>query len=304
MLAVIVSTIIEMVEEGLMQPTAIFFICLCLSFFVAAIIHPTEFFCFLPFLLYMLCIPSMYLLLTVYSVINLNVVSWGTREGHTPSQQNQEPNKIKANKNEFLEYFKVKNLFKNNDGSKFISCVCCSQSAPEQEHKEVLKEICELKSHLHEFKEILKTCEKNSNETLNPLFGLNSKPFLDIGDNERDISFESMRALNDSVLEDISLYDNQNETPVWAKDKCFQTFTEQQLNSEESEFWRQFIDKYLLPLDRDPEHEDKVKYDLKELRDKIASAFGLLNSLFILLVLLLQLHQDIFNFQVPYKQSN
>ncbi len=30
--------------------------------------------------MYLLCIPSMYLLLTIYSITNLNVVSWGTRE--------------------------------------------------------------------------------------------------------------------------------------------------------------------------------------------------------------------------------
>jgi chitin synthase len=28
----------------------------------------------------LICIPSMYLLLVVYSITNLNVVSWGTRE--------------------------------------------------------------------------------------------------------------------------------------------------------------------------------------------------------------------------------
>ncbi len=30
--------------------------------------------------MYLLCIPAMYLLLIIYSITNLNVVSWGTRE--------------------------------------------------------------------------------------------------------------------------------------------------------------------------------------------------------------------------------
>ena len=34
----------------------------------------------MPGLIYLLCIPSMYLLLIIYSITNLNVVSWGTRE--------------------------------------------------------------------------------------------------------------------------------------------------------------------------------------------------------------------------------
>ena len=306
MLAVMVSTIIEMVEDGLYQPTAIFFVSLCLSFLIAAVIHPTEFLCLLPILLYMLCIPSMYLLLTIYSVINLNVVSWGTREGHTASQANEEQDKIEDNKSEFLRFFKFNNLLKSKERSKLISCVCCSQSPPEED-KEVLKEIKQLKNDLNEFKDSLKTSEKNFhlNETMNPLFRLNSRQYSDFGDNDREINVQPMRPTNDSVLEDVPLiHDNENVKLFWTKDKCFQFFIEEKLNSEESEFWRQFIDKYLLPLDRDPEHEEKVKFDLKELRDKIASAFGLLNSLFILLVLLLQLHKGIFNFEIPYRGSN
>ena len=50
------------------------------SFFVAACLHPQEFWCVVPGLMYLLCIPSMYLLLIIYSITNLNVVSWGTRE--------------------------------------------------------------------------------------------------------------------------------------------------------------------------------------------------------------------------------
>ena len=51
------------------------------SFFIAACLHPQEFWCIVPGIIYLLCIPSMYLLLIIYSITNLNVVSWGTREG-------------------------------------------------------------------------------------------------------------------------------------------------------------------------------------------------------------------------------
>merc|ERR1719397_792619 len=47
---------------------------------IAACLHPQEFWCIVPGLMYLLCIPSMYLLLIIYSITNLNVVSWGTRE--------------------------------------------------------------------------------------------------------------------------------------------------------------------------------------------------------------------------------
>merc|ERR550519_2766623 len=80
MMAVIVGTALQLGEDGLGSPSAIFLISMTGSFFVAACLHPQEFWCVVPGLIYLLCIPSMYLLLIIYSFTNLNVVSWGTRE--------------------------------------------------------------------------------------------------------------------------------------------------------------------------------------------------------------------------------
>jgi chitin synthase len=80
MMAVIVGTALQLGEDGIGSPSAIFLIALSGSFFIAACLHPQEFFCIVPGLIYLLSIPSMYLLLILYSLINLNVVSWGTRE--------------------------------------------------------------------------------------------------------------------------------------------------------------------------------------------------------------------------------
>lgn len=80
MMAVFVGTAIQMIEDSVLSPTNIFFLSLLASFFIAALAHPQEFSCFYPIVLYLLCVPSMYLLLMIYSLINLNVVTWGTRE--------------------------------------------------------------------------------------------------------------------------------------------------------------------------------------------------------------------------------
>lgn len=80
MMAVIVGTALQLGEDGSGSPSAIFLMCMSSSFLIAAIFHPQEFSCILPALIYLLSIPSMYLLLILYSIINLNVVSWGTRE--------------------------------------------------------------------------------------------------------------------------------------------------------------------------------------------------------------------------------
>lgn len=49
-------------------------------FIVSAILHPQEFLDLLPGALYYITIPSGYLLLMIYSMVNMNIVSWGTRE--------------------------------------------------------------------------------------------------------------------------------------------------------------------------------------------------------------------------------
>ncbi|KAG5321682.1 CHS8 synthase, partial [Acromyrmex heyeri] len=83
MMAVIVGTALQLGEDGIGSPSAIFLISLSSSFFIAACLHPQEFWCIVPGIIYLLSIPSMYLLLILYSIINLNVVSWGTREVQT-----------------------------------------------------------------------------------------------------------------------------------------------------------------------------------------------------------------------------
>ena len=46
-------------------------------FFLAAFLHPTEAFCLLNGVWYLLCLPSGYLLLIVYSICNMTDRSWG-----------------------------------------------------------------------------------------------------------------------------------------------------------------------------------------------------------------------------------
>lgn len=80
MMAVIVGTALQLGEDGIGSPSAIFLIATAGTFWIASLLHPQEFWCVSAAPIYLLSIPSMYLLLILYSIINLNVVSWGTRE--------------------------------------------------------------------------------------------------------------------------------------------------------------------------------------------------------------------------------
>ncbi|XP_035537779.1 chitin synthase chs-2-like [Morone saxatilis] len=67
-------------DKTIMTPSSLFLITLAAFYLLTALMHPQEvgLVCF--GLLYILCIPSAYMLLAIYSMTNMNNVSWGTRE--------------------------------------------------------------------------------------------------------------------------------------------------------------------------------------------------------------------------------
>ncbi|KAK1170888.1 chitin synthase chs-1-like [Acipenser oxyrinchus oxyrinchus] len=88
MSATFIAIIGEMVkQQTFMTPSGLFLIFLVIMFIVTALLHPQEFHLVIYGFLYIICIPSGYLLLNIYSVMNLNNVSWGTREVASKSEQ-------------------------------------------------------------------------------------------------------------------------------------------------------------------------------------------------------------------------
>ena len=80
MLAVTVGIIVQTSQDSWTSPNALFIITISGIFVLAGLLHPEEFMCLFPGTLYFLCIPAGFLLLFIYSMINMNIVSWGTRE--------------------------------------------------------------------------------------------------------------------------------------------------------------------------------------------------------------------------------
>ena len=72
----------------------------------------------------------------------------------------------------------------------------------------------------------------------------------------------------------------------WTDDVEVSDVTE--LEGGETRFWEELINKYLLPLEKDPENEKKIQGELIELRNTTCLFFFLINGLFIVLVFTLQ----------------
>uniref|UniRef100_A0A3Q2PW41 chitin synthase n=1 Tax=Fundulus heteroclitus TaxID=8078 RepID=A0A3Q2PW41_FUNHE len=82
------SIIGDMVVQGtFLTPTGVFLVSMAIMYMVTAILHPEEFGLIIYGLMYFICIPSGYLLLTIYSLVNMNNVSWGTREAKEEGEE-------------------------------------------------------------------------------------------------------------------------------------------------------------------------------------------------------------------------
>ena len=80
MMVVFVGAIITAVTLTPYHPSVIFLSGLVFIFLIAAAFHPREFYNLIFGILYFLWVPSGFLVLVIYSLCNLHVVSWGTRE--------------------------------------------------------------------------------------------------------------------------------------------------------------------------------------------------------------------------------
>ncbi|XP_047437429.1 chitin synthase 1 [Mugil cephalus] len=90
----------DMVVEGtFMTPTGLFLISMTVMYLVTALLHPEEFGMIVYGLIYFICIPSGYLLLAIYSMVNMHVVSWGTRESNKGEEVVKKNENILCNKN-------------------------------------------------------------------------------------------------------------------------------------------------------------------------------------------------------------
>ncbi|XP_032880924.1 chitin synthase chs-2-like [Amblyraja radiata] len=80
------------ISDGtIVSPIGIFITALVLLYFITALLHPNELPLVLYGLLYLLCIPTASMLQPIYSLANLHVTSWGTRETRAKEQNGSAP---------------------------------------------------------------------------------------------------------------------------------------------------------------------------------------------------------------------
>lgn len=86
-----VGIIIQVMDDGILAPSSLFFITVALQIIITGLLHPQEVGALPAGLVYYITIPSMYMLLVIYSLFNMNDVSWGTRENAQPELHIETP---------------------------------------------------------------------------------------------------------------------------------------------------------------------------------------------------------------------
>ncbi|XP_024224435.1 chitin synthase chs-2 isoform X2 [Bombus vosnesenskii] len=320
MMAVIVGTALQLGEDGIGSPSAIFLISLSSSFFIAACLHPQEFWCIVPGIIYLLSIPSMYLLLILYSIINLNVVSWGTREVQVKKtkkeleQEKKEAEEAKRKaKQKSLLGFLQSGVGSNDDeeGSIEISlsglfkCMFCTHGQTSNE-KQQLVAIAESLEQVSKRLEVIeravdphgvtsrRRASSVGSRTADHLGAIGEDPAED-----QDCHSEAETVTSQNT-EGNREANNFLSRPYWLSDEGLKKGEIDVLSLQEELFWKDLLEKYLYPIDEDKAEKARIAKDLKDLRDQSVFAFFMMNALFVLIVFLLQLNKDLLHVKWPF----
>ncbi|ESO87527.1 hypothetical protein LOTGIDRAFT_127517 [Lottia gigantea] len=280
MTVVLVGTVGTAVEGSITSPNVIFMIMLAAVFFIAALMHPEEFTCVIPGVLYFICIPAGYLVLTTYFLCNLNIVSWGTRE--VPVRKTKED--IEREWKD--QAAKAASRRKKN----FLGWLG---------FESILKEIAEI------FKQI-------KGITLDKVNDKPNKSSTDILLEEliKEIKIDrKSRTPAKTVKPEVKKTSTSTIAEESVKDESWisgETFGDGPmifLDARENRFWEQLIKKYLYPINEDKEHQEKIASDLKSLRNNVVFGFFMVSSLWVALSMQLEVLQGELQhylfFQIP-----
>ncbi|XP_076458865.1 chitin synthase chs-2-like [Babylonia areolata] len=316
MMLVLVGIIRGAAENGFCSVSTSFLLGVAGVFVITALLHPMECTALLHGCLYFLSIPSMSMLLLIYSLANLDNVSWGTREVKSaapppPNQQAPQTAPKKADSSNFIK----EALSKLADTKTVVSdyafsfgnlfrCMCCPKegNAPNDARFEtIMKSIEHLltgcrgvwwagaDSKMTELTvtsglgDSLRAVSELPEDTppATPTLPAPNQFSADPGPFEGAVQRENpafVKPARDELL-----------NPLWSEDVDVGDGPKELMETDEREFWNKFIGQYLYPLDKDENHEKAMKAELVELRNKVSLAFLLANTLFVVLISSLQI---------------
>ncbi|XP_012289241.1 uncharacterized protein LOC105704522 [Orussus abietinus] len=142
MIAVLVGIMLQIAQDGWLAPSSLLFFVIAAQLTIAGFLHPQELLCLPCGVIYYVTVPSMYMLLIIFSLFNINNVTWGTRESKPATTEfastNIEGNDDKCKKK--WPFDSLRGNSSNGRGSVVFSlaglfkCICClNENEPTKE---------------------------------------------------------------------------------------------------------------------------------------------------------------------------
>ncbi|XP_062604879.1 chitin synthase chs-1-like [Saccostrea cucullata] len=266
MLVVLIGLLKEGVEAQFCSVTTVFFCFVAGVFVIAAFLHPKEFTCILHGLLYFLAVPSMSMLLIFYSVGNLHNVNWGTRESKTAKQDDSSSQKIKK-----------RVLGQSCSFGDWCRCILCFN-----EIEDIRPGVSEEERKSEEEKQLNKeTDTKESGKSQ----GKSKREELVVEvDSNKSNTQESETMKNEDSKDTAKVTENKGQKENKKRGifrKC------NSIKTDEEDFWKKCIKKYLKPLNMNDEKKAKMQAELIDLRNKVFFFYFITNAIFVTIVYVL-----------------
>ena len=290
MIAVTIGLFIQVAQEGYGGPTALM---MYLSFggpIFAGFLHPQEFKCLLMMPIYLFMVPSMYLFLFIYSIFNLNVVSWGTREvKQKKSAEEMEAEKAmeeeKAKEAETKARQQSGTIWGRITGGGMSKLSLFSRTEDS------------LRDDLNKIQSKLDSLEKAIKKEG---YSIPVPPKQE----EKKVQKVKMSAPEKKETKPRVKRDEM-KNPFWIEQTDqVKNGPVQKISKEEIKFWYQLIETYLKPLDKDPKKQEEDTKKLLEFRDKWAFTTIMINGFVIMGMLFCEFHKDELSISWPIKDTD
>jgi chitin synthase len=293
MTMVLVATIAQLTNSDEISASSFFFVFLIILFFLTGVLHPQEIMNLLYGLLYLVTLPGGYVLLVIYSICNLHVVSWGTREvavkkskkkrleeaqeEKKQAEQEEEQKKNQKQKKSIFTYF----LGSGDDDKGAVQNLFGKMFKPSSSHRQeqLLLNICSKLENLDKKPVVINGTGDQDQQQANDAA---QNTILDINGNRTIVNDPTLASEYDSsTVVDVARNDLYN--PYWIDLKWLGKNEVYYLNTKEMTFWQGLLEKYLHPIDKDVADEARITRDLKELRNNSCFAFFMLNALWVVM---------------------
>nr|XP_040045278.1 chitin synthase chs-2-like [Gasterosteus aculeatus aculeatus] len=249
----IIGTMVK--DQTILTPSSLFLIFLALFYVITALLHPQEIGLVFYGFIYIICIPSAYLLLSIYSMVNMNNVSWGTRET-APAARDQAASQTKAEKvrSTIARFF---------SRSKCCRRLCLTDAADER----ILSR--DVPSEEPEPRPQNTIVEEAGRPEEQPRRSTTVAP-----------PHQNWVAQLQSLSNDMNL-------------------SEDKLDEEEGQFFRELTSKYLQPVPEDKGKQEIMINKLRELRNKMTFVYFIINAFWLVVTFTLQLLDSSVFIRVP-----